>query len=353
MTTDTNNTLPEPKPGEHPFAPYVRILGKGKRGSRSLNRAEACHAMSMILAGEAEPVQVGAFLMLLRVKEETPDELAGFVDAVRSSAGAPPDLRADIDWSSYAGKRRHAPWFLFSLLLLAQHGLRVFVHGAEGHTPERLYLTEVMNSFGLSPAQNWEEVARQLDREHLSYLPLAVVAPKLAEMIDLRPILGLRSPVHSLSRLINPLNAPLVLQGIFHPPYAGLHQEAGLLLGYSRIAVIRGEGGEIERNPDNVLKVFRARQQKGDGILEEDTWPALFERRHVKPETLNAEQMLALWQGHQEDTYGEAAILSTTALALYESGQAGSQEAAITQARNLWEARERTRFDSTPVARGL
>ncbi len=353
MTTDLNNALPEPKPGEHPFAPYVRILGKGKRGSRSLSRAEARHAMSMILAGEAEPVQLGAFLMLLRVKEETPDELAGFVDAVQSGAGAPVDLRADIDWSSYAGKRRHAPWFLFSLLLLAQHGLRVFVHGAEGHTPERLYLTEVMKAFGLSPAQNWAEVGRQLDREHLSYLPLAVVAPKLAEMIDLRPILGLRSPVHSLSRLINPLSAPLVLQGIFHPPYAGLHQEAGLLLGYNRIAVIRGEGGEIERNPDNILKVFRARHYKQEAILEEDTWPALFERRHVKPEALSVEQMLALWQGRQDDSYGEAAILSTAALALYESGEASSQEAALLQAKTLWQTRDRQRFDSAPVARSI
>ncbi|MDX1754994.1 MAG: glycosyl transferase family protein [Marinobacter sp.] len=337
--------LPETKPGEHPFAPYVRILGKGKRGSRSLNREEARHAMSMILKGEVEDVQLGAFLMLLRVKEETADELTGFVQAVRDQAEAPAGLEVDIDWSSYAGKRRHAPWFLFSVLLLASHGVRVFIHGAEGHTPERMYLSEVLRAFDFAPATCWAEVERQLNEHSFSYLPLARFAGNLAKMIDLRPVMGLRSPVHSLSRLINPLDAPTVLQGIFHPPYAGLHQEAGLQLGYRHIAVIRGEGGEIERNPDNTLKVFKAQRRDGmEGELTEDTWPALFERRHVKPQSLSTDHMKSVWRGETGDSYGEAAAISTAALALLESGRVNSQEAAMALAQELWESRDRNRF---------
>ena len=49
---------------QHPFAPFVRILGRGKQGSRSLTQDEAYQAMSMIVAGEVEPLQLGAFLML-------------------------------------------------------------------------------------------------------------------------------------------------------------------------------------------------------------------------------------------------------------------------------------------------
>ena len=60
---------------EHAFAPFVRILGKGKTGTRSLTLSEAEEAFGMILSGQAEPVQVGAFLKLLRVKEETGEEL--------------------------------------------------------------------------------------------------------------------------------------------------------------------------------------------------------------------------------------------------------------------------------------
>ena len=347
--------LPEPFPGEHPFAPYVRILGKGKRGSRSFTRAEARHAMGMVLDGQVEPTQLGAMLMLLRVKEETGEELAGFADAVRERSQAPKDLKVDLDWSSYAGKRRHSPWFLFSLLLLAQAGVRVFIHGAEGHTASRVYLSEAMDYFGLPVARSWNDVRQQLDEQCFAYMPLQHFSPVLAEIIELRPILGLRSPVHSLSRLINPLDAPCVLQGIFHPPYAPLHQEAGLLLGYRRLAVIRGEGGEIERNPDNDLKVFQARQHTDEageskGERQEEIWKGLFGRRHVKPEAPSIEAMLGVWEGSAEDEYGVAAVISTAALALYECGRASTHDEALTLAEALWTGRQRDRFGAIALS---
>jgi len=66
----------------------VRILGKGKKGSRPLTQEEAYSAMRMIMADEVEPTQLGAFMMLMRVKEETREELAGFLQAARDASGA-------------------------------------------------------------------------------------------------------------------------------------------------------------------------------------------------------------------------------------------------------------------------
>lgn len=351
MTTDPS-TLPQAGEGEHPFAPYVRILGKGKRGSRSFTRAEAKAAMAMILRGEVEPVQLGAFLMLLRVKEETAEELTGFVEAVREAAEPPDDFEVDLDWSSYAGKRRHAPWFLFAVQLLADAGLRVFIHGAEGHSSGRVYTTDVLQALGHQPASNWREAKATVDARGFCYMPLKTFAPRLADIINLRPILGLRSPVHTLARLINPLSAPTVLQGIFHPPYAAMHQNAAALLGYRRTAVIRGEGGEIEANPDNLLRVFRA-ETYGDGrtpLIEEQSWPALFERRHVKPDEISASQMRAVWRGERNDEYGEAAVCLTAALALFETGRSETQEDALAQARALWLNRDKQQFGEVAEA---
>ena len=90
----------------HPFAQYVHILGRGKTGTRSLTQEEAKQAMTMMLNGEAEEAQLGAFLMLLRVKEESPEELAGFVEASREDMNAP-DIAVDIDWTSYAGNQQY------------------------------------------------------------------------------------------------------------------------------------------------------------------------------------------------------------------------------------------------------
>ena len=65
------------------FAGYVATLGRGPGRSRALTRAEAEDAMGMLLAGEADPVQVGAFLMLLRYRGEDPEEITGLVLGAR------------------------------------------------------------------------------------------------------------------------------------------------------------------------------------------------------------------------------------------------------------------------------
>jgi anthranilate phosphoribosyltransferase len=324
---------------EHPFAQYVRILGKGKHGSRSLSHEEAHKAFSMILRGEATELQIGAFLMLLRVKEESPEELAGFVRAVRDQL-ATPEIRVDLDWSSYAGKRRHLPWFLFSILLLAQQGTRVFIHGASGHAQNRLYTEHVLADLGFTHATNWADVRSQLDRDGFCYMPLRYISPMLEDMINMRSILGLRSPVHSLSRLINPLKAPNVLQGIFHPPYSGMHQKAGQILDYPNLVVIKGEGGEIERNPDTAMTEFRA----VSGQLQEEEWPAMFPRRHLKADDMSAAHMRKVWRGEAMDEYAHGAIIGTAALALKTLGSATSQRAALDQAEALWASRNRTRL---------
>ncbi|MCP5161908.1 MAG: glycosyl transferase family protein [Hahellaceae bacterium] len=327
---------------EHPFAEYVRILGKGKKGSRSLSEAEAFDAMSMILDNKVEDLQLGAFLMLIRVKEESPEELSGFVKAAKHKINAPENITVDLDWSSYAGKRRHLPWYLLSIVMLAHQGIRVFIHGASGHTAERLYTENALVDMGFSPCNNWQDAEQQLNRHHFAYMSLEHMLPRMNNMINMRPILGLRSPVHSLSRLLNPLNAPVVLQGIFHPPYAGLHQQAGALLGYPTLSVIKGEGGEIERNPDNSTTIY----QSNNGVLDSEEWPAMFERRHVKAPELSVSHLLKTWSGEVEDEYGEAASIGTLALALKSLGRATSQEDALRQARHAWASRDKNYFNS-------
>ena len=73
-----------PEEAEHPFAPYVRILGRGPGRSRALSREEAREAFGMVLRGETDPHQTGAFLMLLRYRGEDADGMAGLVDAARA-----------------------------------------------------------------------------------------------------------------------------------------------------------------------------------------------------------------------------------------------------------------------------
>ena len=116
----------------HPFAGFLRTIGRGATLGRPLDEAEAEQAMAMILDGAVEPVQLGAFLLVLRYRTETPAELAGFVRAARSRITAPDDIAVDLDWPSYADRHKQLPYFLLAALLLAGNGVRVLMHGIDG-----------------------------------------------------------------------------------------------------------------------------------------------------------------------------------------------------------------------------
>ncbi|MGZ5056603.1 MAG: glycosyl transferase family protein [Methylobacter sp.] len=338
MTFTHHEQTPYP---EHPFAEIIRILGKGKKGSRPLTQDEAYRAMHMILTDQVLPIQLGAFLMLMRVKEETPEELAGFAQAARESFNISDNaVKVDLDWSSYAGKRRHLPWFLLSALLLAENGITVFMHGASGHTAGRLYTENMFGYLGLKCANSIEEAKQQLAQQHFSYLSLEHFCPKLHDIIELRPILGLRSPVHTLVRLLNPFNAQYSIQGIFHPGYRPVHQQAAALLNQPHMAVLKGEGGETERNPDMECLV----QSVHNDELSDENWPALFERRHVKPELLEPEQLALIWQGKAEEEFAEASIIGTAAIALKLLGKAETQEQAQQLATDYWLGRDKQKY---------
>ncbi|MBS7660519.1 glycosyl transferase family protein [Pseudomonas lalucatii] len=319
-------------PPEHPFAQFVRILGKGKRGARNLTRAEAREAMAMLLDGKVEDTQLGAFLMLLRHKEESAEEMAGFAEAIRERLHAPA-IAVDLDWPCYAGKKRHLPWFLLAAKALAQGDTRILLHGGGAHTAGRLYSEQCLDPLAIPRCQNWDEVGRALDDQRLAFIPLGAWMPQLQRMIDLRNTLGLRSPIHSLARILNPLGARCGLQSIFHPGYQAVHREASQLLGDSAV-VIKGEGGEIEINPDATSHLYGT----ADGANWDEDWPPLSPQRHVKPERLEPAHLQAFWRGEAEDAYGRLAVLSTMALALRALGK--PRDEAFVEAQRRWDARK-------------
>ena len=202
------------------------------------------------------------------------------------------------------------------------------MHGGGAHTAGRMYTEQQLELLGIASCRDWAETANALDKDNLAFMPLGAWMPELQRMIDQRNILGLRSPIHSLARILNPLSARCGLQSIFHPGYQANHREASRLLGDTSI-VIKGEGGEIEVNPDGVAHLYGT--QAGES-WEED-WPALSPQRHVKPAQLDPQHLVAVWQG-AEDAYGELAVVATMALALRGLGQ--PREAAFDQAREFW-----------------
>lgn len=324
----------------HPFAKFVAILGRGKTKQRALTLEESQEAMAMILRGEALPEQIGAFLMLLRLKEEAPEEIAGFTLGARDTFDLPADLpQVDIDWSSYAGKRIQLPWFILSALALVGVGHSVLLHGTEGHTPGRVYTREVLERLGYPVATSFADAAAHIRARNFAYVPLEVLSPQLRHLIDLRPVFGLRSPVHSFSRMLNPFNAPTMMQGIFHRGFMDIHSGAARLLNQPNMAVFRGEGGEIERRPNKPTQVWITH---GDAEPLVETWPALLPEPHAPADAdMDITNLLRVWSGELDDEYATATITGTIAVTLRTMGKADSIEQAEQMARVIWQNRDR------------
>ncbi len=323
---------------EHPFAQYVRILGKGPNLSRALTLDETRAAVTMILAGQVEPVQLGAFLCLMRVKTETPEEVAGFALAIRDAIAVPADMpRVDLDWPSYAGKSRQLPLFILSALLLAQNGIKVAMHGADGHTAGRLYTRDALAALGLSAADDLTSAAAQLRDGNFTFVPMQVLHPRLSDIMELKQLLGLRSPLHTVARNLNPFSARASLMSVFHPNYRPVHCDASRLMGMDRIACFKGDGGEIERRPEKPCSL----EGLLDGAPFAEDWPALVESGpgNVADPDMDPARLAVLWAGDWTDAYAHSVVTSTAAIALRLLGRADDPAQAVALAERLWSER--------------
>ena len=325
------------------FAPFVRTLGRGPGRARSLSRAEAAEAFALVLTGEVDPHQIGAFLMLLRYRGEDPDEMTGLVEAARRSIGAgsggvhgsPPDL----DWPSYgSGRTRGAPWFLLAALALARAGHRILMHGTNEFTGG-VTVEAALAALGIAPADDLADASRRLDRARFAYLPLDRLSPVLGHLIGLRRLLGLRSPVNTVGRLLDPGDASRAVDGVFHPAYVELHLAVAARLERRRLVVVKGGGGEAERAPGKRLAVHVHDLVSGQAALE--LAPLLAGSPPAEAPVEDAALVAAVWAGDAAPAWPVATVVGTVALALLALEPSLGADDADRRARAIWTDRAR------------
>jgi anthranilate phosphoribosyltransferase len=317
------------------LAPYVHALGRGPGRARNLTRDEAATAMQLILSNEAAPEAVGALLMLMRYRGESPEEIAGFATALRATL--PPLPRVDLDWPSYAaGRTRGLPWFLLSARLVAQTGVRVLLHGWNSHQDAAADLRAALPLAGIRQALGPTHADTLLAQDHIAYLPLETFSPAALRLLRLREVLGLRSCINTVLRVLNPASAPAAVQGVFHPPYRPLQQKAAALMGQQRACILKGGGGEFERNPTKDAALF----QLVGGKLQETRIPALLdETRRLSDTATDPGALAALWDGTLQDPFATAIVTGTAALALMALGRAHGPVQADALSQTLWAGR--------------
>jgi anthranilate phosphoribosyltransferase len=319
------------------FANFVAILGRGPGRSRALTREEAQTAFGMVLRGEADPHQVGAFLMLLRFRGEDAEEITGMVEAARTHAMlGQGNLGVDLDWPSYgAGRTRGAPWFLLSALALARSGITVLMHGSNDFSAG-IAVEDGLAALGLPPATDLPSAVTGLQANRFAYLPLRTMMPALDRLLDMRRLFGLRSPVNTAARLLNPADAPFGVDGVFHPPYIDVHLGVAERMDRRRLLVLKGGGGEAERVP---LKAASASVWDQHTGRQELALPAVDGLRPHPPATDTTAAFAAVWMGETTPQTPLATIQATIALALLAMGRADDPARATTLAATIWAQR--------------
>ncbi|TNE36579.1 MAG: glycosyl transferase family protein [Alphaproteobacteria bacterium] len=328
---------------DHPFAQYVRILGKGPKMWRDMTFEEARAAMTMVLNKEVEPLQLGAFLLLLRRKGETGEELAGMVAAARDCfTGEKVEAEVDFDWPSYADRHRQQPWFVLAALLLADQGYKILMHGIAGYADGFAPTRPALDLFGVPQCASRAEAAEALKTQNLVYLGLEYFCPALQDLFELRPFLGVRTAVNTFGRDLNPFRARYQLQGVFHPPYKPLHLETARALHQPSSMIFKGGGGEVQRNPMKPVLV----DVLVEGEAEVQEWPAMTDQSVYKwrEEDLSPTWLLEMWRGTLDLPVPELAITGTLAFALKMAEPALSFEEAEARALEIWKARDKKRF---------
>ncbi|MCC4861600.1 glycosyl transferase family protein [Vibrio splendidus] len=252
----------------------IRTVGRGERGRKPLSFEQAYRIMDEYLSGEVGDDQMAMLLMLIRVQNETNEEIAGFVKAFQSRV---PDLGADIDWPCYAGKRNDTasgkPWNLLAAKILADNGYKVLMHGYMDKPSGRTHVEAHLECVGVRRAQDPQDAKQILEADGIAYLPLANFAPEAQTMIGWKHRYGLRTPINTVVRALNPGGGRLGLRGSFHPGFPQLHAEVEHVIGNKSHSVIsfKGMNGESEYNPKVSQTVWMSSPEKVESFYWEGT----------------------------------------------------------------------------------
>ena len=223
------------------IAKYIKEIGRGKQGARSLTREQAADLFGQVLDGSVTDLEIGGFCLAMRIKGETAQEMAGFLDATYLRLQqVPAGKQPVVVIPSYNGARKLPVLTPLLGLLLARAGLPVLIHGTPTEST-RVFSSEVLLALNIIAPSAIESIAPG----KLIFLPTELLCPPLKRLLDVRRVVGLRNPAHSLVKIMNPCQGPsLVISSYTHPEYA-LSMAQTFALIKANAVLLRGTEGEV------------------------------------------------------------------------------------------------------------
>jgi len=216
----------------------------------SLDRAQSREVMNQIMSGEATPGQIGGFLVALRLKGETADEIAGCAEAMREHVVPVRPQRTDLVDTAGTGGDGGKTFNISTAaaLVAAAAGAGVAKHGNRS-VSSQAGSADVLEALGFELELPAERIAQSIDELGFGFMFAPTHHPAMRHAMPVRRELAARTVFNVLGPLTNPAGARAQVVGVFSPALVPTIAEVLLQLGAHRAFVVHGAFGIDELSP--------------------------------------------------------------------------------------------------------
>jgi anthranilate phosphoribosyltransferase len=313
---------------------FKALIAKAATGA-PLTREEATQAFDRMMSGEATPSQMGGFLMALRVRGETVDEITGAVTTMRAKM-LPVEAPADAVDVVGTGGDASGSYNISTCaaFIVAGAGVPVAKHGNRALS-SRSGAADVLAALGVRIDLMPEAISRCIKQAGIGFMFAPVHHPAMKNVGPTRVELGTRTIFNLLGPLSNPAGVKRQMVGVFSKQWVEPVAQVLKNLGSVRALVVHGSDGLDEittAGPTSVASL------ENDQVKTFEITPEEFGLQRSKPDALrggeaeqNAEALKAVLQG-QPGPYRDVAVLNAAA-ALFVSGKAKDLKEGVTLAQ--------------------
>lgn len=330
----SNEAAPIPNEKRTALKKYIALAADRK----NLTEEEAYAAMNIIMGDAATQAQIAAFLIAMKMKGETIDEITGFARGMRSKARIIDGFKSSIDIVGTGGDM--AGTFNISTtssFVIAAAGIPVAKHGNRAAS-SKSGAADCLDALGVNIKLSPENAARCLEKTNIAFLFAQVFHGAMRFVAPVRREIGVPVFFNILGPLTNPALADYIVLGIYDRSLMQLMANVLIKLGIKGAMVVNGSDGLDEITMTGTTHVIEV---KNKAISEYDIDPHDYGFEYCTPDVLqggspseNAQITLDILSGREQGARRNT-ILLNAGCAIYCSGHAGDIKEGISIAADM------------------